>query len=89
VESAVLVVDVHVQPVIPSNLLDTFFQSIKAGFSQKRKMLRNSLSAGMRLPAPEIELMLDEAGIDPKRRAETLDLDEWYMLSKIIKNRRE
>jgi 16S rRNA (adenine1518-N6/adenine1519-N6)-dimethyltransferase len=89
VESAVLVVEVHGQPVIPFNLLDTFFQLIKAGFSQKRKMLRNSLSAGMHLTTPETEQLLIEAGIDPKRRAETVELDEWYSLSKNIKNRRE
>jgi 16S rRNA (adenine1518-N6/adenine1519-N6)-dimethyltransferase len=87
VESSVLVVDIHPHPAIPLNLLDTFFQLIKAGFSQKRKMLRNSLSSGMHLPVAEIEHVLHEAGIDPKRRAETLELDEWYTLSRNIQNR--
>jgi 16S rRNA (adenine1518-N6/adenine1519-N6)-dimethyltransferase len=61
--------------------LDTFFQLVKAGFSQKRKILRNSLSGGLRLPPSTIETLLKASGIDPMRRAETLDIAEWHQLS--------
>jgi len=81
VDSSVLSVDIYPLPVIPEIHLDTFFLLIKAGFSQKRKKLRNSLSAGMRLSTDETEELLHAAGIDPKRRAETLSLDEWGKLS--------
>lgn len=81
VDSSVLAVDIYPEPVIPTNLLDTFFLLIKAGFSQKRKKLRNSLSAGMRQTPAETEKLLLAADIDPQRRAETLSLEEWGNLS--------
>jgi 16S rRNA (adenine1518-N6/adenine1519-N6)-dimethyltransferase len=81
VDSSVLVVDIYPAPVVPANLLDTFFLLIKAGFSQKRKKLRNSISAGMRQSTAETEKLLHDADIDPQRRAETLSLEEWGKLS--------
>ncbi len=85
VDSAVLRIDVHPQPLIPIPLLDKFFSLIKAGFSQKRKNLRNSISAGMRMSADETEVFLKESGIDPRRRAETLSLEEWGKLTENLK----
>ncbi len=80
VDSAVLRVELFSQPIIPSAQLDTFFTMAKAGFSQKRKTLRNSLSGGLRIPPSEAETLLRTAVIDPQRRAETLDLAEWGKL---------
>ena len=76
-----LAIDIYPKPVIPIDMLDTFFLLIKAGFSQKRKKLRNSLAAGMRLSTTETEKLLWAADVDPQRRAETLDLEEWGKLS--------
>lgn len=81
IDSSVLTVDLYQTPVIPIEQLDTFFSLIKAGFSQKRKKLRNSLSAGMRLSTDQTEKLLHAANIDPQRRAETLSLVEWRVLS--------
>jgi 16S rRNA (adenine1518-N6/adenine1519-N6)-dimethyltransferase len=50
---------------------------IKAGFSQKRKILRNALASGLGLPHTSVEQLLLKAKIDPSRRAETLTLEEW------------
>jgi len=86
VDSSVLVVDIFPDPVVPGMLLDTFFLLIKAGFSQKRKKLRNSLSAGMRQSPAETEKLLHTANIDPQRRAETLSLDEWRILSNLYRD---
>ena len=72
VDSAVLRVEILPEPVIPLTLLDTFFTLIKAGFSQKRKTLRNSLSGGLGIAPAEAEKILAAAGLDPMRRAETL-----------------
>lgn len=85
VDSAVLVIDIHPQPLIPTSLLETFFRLIKAGFSQKRKTLRNSLSAGLHIAPAQAESMLREAGIDPMRRAETLSIAEWEALVRLQK----
>lgn len=81
VDSSILVVEIYSTPAVPVELLDTFFLIIKAGFSQKRKKLRNSISAGMHLSKVETEKMLLAADIDPQRRAETLSLEEWGNLS--------
>ena len=80
VDSSVLVVDIYPVPRIPVELLDTFFKLIKAGFGQKRKTLRNALSSGLSISASDAEDLLSRAGIDPKRRAETLSIEEWQRL---------
>ena len=81
VDSAVLRVEILPEPLIATPLLDTFFTLIKAGFSQKRKTLRNSLSGGLGISPADAENRLAAAGIDPMRRAETLSLEEWGQLS--------
>ena len=81
VDSSVLVIDIYSSPQVNEKFLDTFFQLIKAGFSQKRKKLRNSISAGMHQTPIEAEKILHAANIDPQRRAETLSLEEWGKLS--------
>ena len=84
VDSAILRVDMYPEPIMPASLRDTFFQLVKAGFSQKRKTLRNSLSAGLSLPPATIQERLLQAGIDPMRRAETLNLTEWETLCRLF-----
>lgn len=77
VDSEVVRVDLYPQPLIPVGQIDTFFKLIKAGFSQKRKTLRNALSGGLRKSPAQAEQLLRSAGIDPMRRAETLSIEEW------------
>ncbi len=81
VDSAVLRVDIFDQPIIHGKHLDTFFTLVKIGFSQKRKTLRNTMSAGLRCSGDEAAALLQAAGIDPMRRAQTLDLVEWKTLT--------
>ncbi len=81
VDSAVVRIDLYPSPRIPAPLLDSFFRLAKAGFSQKRKNLRNALSAGMRWTPAQAEVLLAAAGIQPQRRAETLSLEEWGRLA--------
>jgi 16S rRNA (adenine1518-N6/adenine1519-N6)-dimethyltransferase len=85
VDSAVLRVDIYASPRIKPELLDTFFRLIKAGFSQKRKTLRNSLSSGLHISPTEAAGLLTRADIDPQRRAETLSIEEWGKLSELYK----
>jgi 16S rRNA (adenine1518-N6/adenine1519-N6)-dimethyltransferase len=77
VDSAVVRVDLYPEPLIPVEQLNTFFRLAKAGFHQKRKMLRNSLVGGLSLAQERVEELLHAAGIDPQRRAETLALEDW------------
>ena len=83
IDSAVVRIDLYSSTVIPSPLLETFFHLARAGFSQKRKTLRNSLTGGLALKPSEAERLLQAAGLDPRRRAETLNLDEWGRLATI------
>jgi len=81
VDSAVLRVDLYPEPRIPESQIDTFFRLAKAGFGQKRKTMRNALAAGLHLDGEQATQLLESAGIDPQRRAETLSLDEWQRLT--------
>lgn len=83
VDSAVLKIELYPQPLVPLEQQDAFFKLAHAGFGQKRKTLRNSLSAGLALASSQVETLLLEAGIDPKRRAETLSISEWKRLTQI------
>lgn len=76
VDSAVLRLDVRKEA--PVNLLNEkmFFRCIKAGFSQRRKTLLNSLT-GTGFGKGVISKCLVNAGIDGKRRAETLSLSDF------------
>lgn len=86
VNSAVLRIDRYSSPLIPSDHLDVFFKLTKAGFSQKRKTMRNALAAGLHLPPTAVEDLLTQAHLDPMRRAETLSLPEWRQLASLYRD---
>ena len=81
VDSAVLIVELYDQPMIPYKLLDSFFRLAKAAFTQKRKMLHNALAGAPELNKEKADLLLSHTGIDPKRRAQMLTMDEWKQLT--------
>jgi 16S rRNA (adenine1518-N6/adenine1519-N6)-dimethyltransferase len=83
VDSAVVRIEITPQPAIEPSLLPAFFDLIKAGFSQKRKTLRNALSAALHMKPPDAGKLLEQAGIDPMRRAETLAIPEWERLARL------
>ena len=82
VDSAVVLLNLHSEPLLAGKLRVKFFKIIKAGFLHKRKTLRNSLSKGLAWAPLEVEKMLQEASIDPQRRAETLSMSEWLELTR-------
>lgn len=84
VDSTVIRIDRLPSPLIPADELGEFFQLIKAGFSQKRKTLRNALAGGLHLSPLVVEAMLNQAHLDPMRRAETLSLPEWHDLTDVF-----
>ncbi|HZU86622.1 MAG TPA: 16S rRNA (adenine(1518)-N(6)/adenine(1519)-N(6))-dimethyltransferase RsmA, partial [Anaerolineaceae bacterium] len=81
VDSTVLRVDLYDEPRIPQSQIEDFFRLAKAGFSQKRKTLRNSLSGGLGWKPDRAVALLAAAEIDPMRRAETLSIEEWARLT--------
>ena len=63
-----------------------FFKAVRAAFGKRRKMLRNALAALEHndVPAGTARRALESADIDPTRRGETLDLDEFVALARAL-----
>lgn len=77
VDSAVVHIRVLKEPSIYVKDQEFFFKLVKTAFSQRRKMLSNSLKS-IKEDADE---WLDKAGIDPQRRPETLSIEEFARLA--------
>jgi len=88
VDSGVVRVDVHASPRLPDDQIDTFFRVVRAGFSQRRKQLHNALSTGLadQLSKHEAIERLHQAGVDHRRRAETLSIDEWVEITDALQD---
>lgn len=82
VDSQILVLRRRTQPLFVDADPKQFFHLVKAGFSQKRKTLVNSLSGGLAIGRPQAQELLTKAGIESTRRAQTLSLEEWHRLLK-------
>src|SRR5690606_24302093 len=84
VESAVIRFRMRERPLADPGDEALFRRLVKVAFSQRRKTLSNALRAG-RIAAPEaLSAALAEAEIDPQRRAETLSIEEFARLSRIL-----
>jgi 16S rRNA (adenine1518-N6/adenine1519-N6)-dimethyltransferase len=57
-----------------------FFRIVRAGFSEKRKKLRSSLSGGLHLEKDVVDRLLEKAAISAQARAQELDLEDWHRL---------
>ena len=80
VDSCLIKLDVrNVPPVELKNEKD-FFNLIKAGFSQRRKTINNSL-ASMGISKEKIKNVLEKLGIDSKLRAENLTMEQFADIS--------
>lgn len=79
VDSAVLHIDCFAEPKTDSATIDTVFTLTKHAFSQKRKMLRNTLPN-----LPGGSEAMEKVGIDPTRRPQTISIDEWIAMAKTM-----
>jgi 16S rRNA (adenine1518-N6/adenine1519-N6)-dimethyltransferase len=84
VDSVILRLDVYPQPPIDVPNAASFFDVVMHGFSAPRKQLRNSLAHSLDMPPGQVTLLLEKAGIEGKRRPETLNLEEWRELWKVF-----
>ena len=84
VDSRVLILQNRAQPLFPSTDEKTYFRLVKAGFSQKRKTLVNSMSGGLQLSREQATVLLKKAGIPPAARAQTLSLEDWHRLYEVF-----
>jgi 16S rRNA (adenine1518-N6/adenine1519-N6)-dimethyltransferase len=82
VDSRVLEITFKSAPDHPVSDEALLFAVIKAAFSKRRKTLKNALAGSeLRLDAQSARQLLEKAGIDPVRRAETLEIAEFVALS--------
>ncbi len=84
VDSQIIRLDYRTTPLFADVDVDKFFKIVKAGFSERRKKLRSSLSGGLNIDKSQAESLLQKAGIDPNKRAQELSLQQWYELYKSV-----
>lgn len=61
-----------------------FMRLVKFGFAQKRKQLKNTMAAGLRIEPTEVERYLTAVGLTPTARAQELSLAQWKQLYDLI-----
>ncbi|MBS0471102.1 MAG: 16S rRNA (adenine(1518)-N(6)/adenine(1519)-N(6))-dimethyltransferase RsmA [Proteobacteria bacterium] len=79
ITSSIVRLEPRAEPVAPARLAD-LERVTAAAFGQRRKMLRQSLKS----VTADTEGVLNAAGIDPTRRAETLSIAEFAALARAI-----
>lgn len=84
VDSQIITLTLRPRPLYPDVTPKDFMRAVKAGFGEKRKTIRNSLSGGLHLEKSQAEALLKKAKIDPGARAEQLSLDDWHRLAKAL-----
>ena len=77
VDSAVMRLDVLKTPPVDVKDEKKFFAVIKSAFSQRRKVISNSLSSGLSLSKADVANILENAGVSPTARAEKLTLQNF------------
>ena len=89
VDSAVILLRRREKPAVDIPSEAAFFRLVRAAFAQRRKTLTNALR-GSGIAVEAVSFMLAQAGLDGKRRGETLSLDEFAALCRAYcQNRKE
>lgn len=83
VESIVIRLDRLDEPRVKAKSIDFMFELVRAGFNMRRKTLWNAAKS-LKVNGEDLEKAFEKSGIDPKRRAETLTLEEFAVLSDCI-----
>lgn len=84
VRSTVLKIELYAEPLVGERELANFRGLVRAAFGQRRKTLSNTMTSWLKRERPEIDGFLLAQGIDPKRRGETLSVDDFVKLSNAI-----
>ncbi len=85
VTSSVIRLDLRPYPGFEVDKKD-FFRVVKAAFSQRRKTLGNSMAGGLGLKKEEVIERMQGAGISDGRRAESLSIEEFQVLTKAFQS---
>jgi len=82
VRSTVLKIELFPEPLAGADELPMLRGFIRAAFNQRRKTLSNALASLIKRDRNEIDSFLQAQDIDPKRRGETLSVDEFIKLAR-------
>lgn len=83
VDSQILVMKRRSKPLFDVDSKE-FFRIVKAGFAERRKKIRSSLSGGLRVSKDDATVYISAAGLSPDVRAQELSLQDWYSLYLVI-----
>jgi len=84
VESAVVHMVSAERPMLKLQDEDWFKRVVRASFGYRRKTLVNALKLSGLFLSPDVEKKMEEKGIDPQRRAETLNILEFARLAEAL-----
>ena len=84
VDSACVVLDVRERPAVNVPDLDSFFRLVEAVFQFRRKQLGGALGRISGIGSTSAATKLRDVGIDPERRPQTLNLQEWEMVYRVF-----
>ncbi len=82
VDSAII--EIIPQPAKPDIDPTIFFAIVKAGFVAPRKQLINNLSRSLKIDRAKVEKAILSIGLSPHQRAETLTVEDWKKLAKLL-----
>ncbi len=85
VDSAVIELRRRAEPYYPADAVGDVLRLARAGFSQRRKQVHNSVRSLLRIDDEHMRWLLGEAGIAPQCRPQELSLDEWYALYQAVR----
>ncbi|MCA9309103.1 ribosomal RNA small subunit methyltransferase A, partial [Candidatus Saccharibacteria bacterium] len=81
VDSQIIKIVPREKPLFPDVDTNKFFKIVRAGFSEKRKKLRSSLSGGLHMSKSDVDDWLQRAHITADARAQELALEQWHDLT--------
>ena len=86
VRSTVVKIGLYPEPLFSQEDYPVLRGLVRAAFGQRRKTLSNALAGWLKKGRDEIEVLLLREGVDPRRRGETLSVDEFIRLAHALKN---
>ncbi len=87
VQSSVIRIELLPQPELPPEELARLLVLLRAGFTEPRKQLHNTLRSALGIDRRETVALLEAGGVDPSLRAQHLDLADWRRLLAAVDDR--
>jgi 16S rRNA (adenine1518-N6/adenine1519-N6)-dimethyltransferase len=84
VESAVVELDARPELRGDEATRERMFELATMAFQRKRKTISNGLAMGLDRPKAELDSALQDVGVDPMRRPQTLTVDDWLAVARAL-----